>query len=185
MEIKFSTDLQTILCYARDEAMRTGSYGVGADHVVLGMLRHRDNDACRVLSACGVDLDAFKAAIDAEVMGERSVPWQDQSLVRPTRGAAALVGGAAYEALRQGGHEIFPTHLLLSLVRHEKSFAADLFRGRQLDFDRLLALMRGHKYTPEVSEAVLPRMEELLGPLGEQLTRLYSGARAETNYYNS
>ena len=26
MEIKFSTDLQTILCYARDAAMRTGSF---------------------------------------------------------------------------------------------------------------------------------------------------------------
>lgn len=182
MEIKFSTDLQTILCYARDEAMRTGSYGVGADHVVLGLLRHRDNDACRLLEACGIDLDAFKAAIDDRVMGERSVPWQDQGLIRPTRGAAALVGGAAYEALRQGGHEIFSTHLLLSLVRHEKSVAADLLRGRQLDFDRLSALMREKKYTPELSEAVLPRVEELLGPLGEQLSRLYSGADTQTIY---
>ena len=98
MEIKFSTDLQTILRYARDEAARTGSYGVGADHVVLGLLRHRDNDACRILSACGVDLDAFKRDIDAQVLRDRAVPWQDQAQIRPTRGAAALVGGAAYEA---------------------------------------------------------------------------------------
>ena len=89
MEIKFSTDLQTILRYARDEAARTGSYGVGADHVVLGLLRHRDNDACRILSACGVDLDRFKQDIDAQVLGEQPVPWPDQGRIRPTRSAAA------------------------------------------------------------------------------------------------
>ena len=182
MEIKFSRELQTILCYARDEAMRTGNYGVGADHVVLGLLRHRDNDACRILSACGVDLDAFKRAIDEQVFGEQSVPWQDQGQVRPTRSAAALVGGAAYEALKQGGQEIFPAHLLLSLVRHEKSVAAELLRDRQFDYDRLLALMREQHIIFEHTETVLPRMEDLLGPLGEQLTRLYSDVQSESNY---
>ena len=84
MQIKFSTDLQTILCYARDEAMRTGSYRIGADHIVLGMLRHRDNDPCRLLAACGIDPDAFKAAIDEQLFSEAAVPWQDQNLIRPT-----------------------------------------------------------------------------------------------------
>ena len=182
MEIKFSRDLQTILCYARDEAMRTGSYGVGADHVALGLLRHRDNDACRILSACGVDLDAFKQAIDAQVLGERAVAWQDQGQVRPTRSAAALVGGAAYEALKQGGHEIFPAHLLLSLIRHEKSVAAEILRGRQFDYDRLVALMREQHLIFEQAEIVLPHMEDLLGPLGEQLTRLYADVQSENHY---
>ena len=182
MEIKFSTDLQTILCYAREEAARTGSYGVGADHVVLGLLRHRDNDACRILTACGVDLDAFKRDIDAQVLGEQSVPWQDQARIRPTRGAAALVGGAAYEALKQGGHEIFPAHLLLALIRHEKSTAAELLRGRDFDYDRLYALMREKNYIFPHGELVTPRLEALLGPLGEQLTRLYANTASETSY---
>jgi ATPases with chaperone activity, ATP-binding subunit len=184
MEIKFSTDLQTILCYARDEAMRTGSYGVGADHLVLGLLRHRDNEACRILTVCGIDLDALKEAVDARVMDERPVPWQDQALIRPTRGAAALVGGAAYEALKQGGHEIFPAHLLLALVRHEKSIAAELLRSRQLDYDRVFALMRERQVIPEPTGMALPRVEELLGPLGEQLTRLYAEARSETTFFS-
>ena len=182
MEIKFSTDLQTILRYARDEAARTGSYGVGADHVVLGLLRHRDNDACRLLSASGVDLDAFKRDIDAQVLGEQSIPWADQAQIRPTRGAAALVGGAAYEALKQGGHEIFPAHLLLALIRHEKSAAADLLRSRDFDYDRLLALMREKNYIFPHEEIIPPRLEDLLGPLGEQLTRLYANNISEATY---
>ena len=181
MEIKFSTDLQTILCYARDEAMRTGSYAIGADHIVLGMLRHRDNDACRMLAACGVDPDAFKAAIDAQVFAEQPVPWQEQGRIRPTRTAAALLGGAAYEALKQGLHEISVSHLLLALSRHEKSAAADLLRSRQLDYDHLLPLMREKRYALPEQETALPRMEDLLEPLNEQLAHLYTESKEKTN----
>lgn len=184
MQIKFSTDLQTILCYARDEAMRTGSYRIGADHIVLGLLRHRDNDPCRMLAACGVDPDALKAAIDEQLFSEAAVPWQDQDLIRPTPAAAALVGGAAYEALKQGLHEISPSHLLLALSRHEKSIAADLLRSHDLDYDHLLPLMREQRYALPEQEAALPRMEDLLGPLGDQLTRLYSTSQDKTNLYS-
>lgn len=184
MEIKFAPDLQTILCFARDEAMRTGSYGIGADHIVLGLLRHRDNEACRLLSACGVDLEALKQELDGHLFADRAVPWQDQERIRPTRTAAALMGGAAYEALKQGLHEIHTTHLLLSLVRHERSFAADLLRAQQLDYGRLLDLMRERRLAPSHEETALPRMEDLLGPLGEQLLRLYAESRDKTHLYS-
>jgi ATP-dependent Clp protease ATP-binding subunit ClpA len=118
------------------------------------------------------------------VLGGRSVPWADQAQIRPTRGAAALVGGAAYEALKQGGREIFPAHLLLALVRHEKSTAADLLRERDFDYDRLIALMREKNYIYPHEEIVPPRVEDLLGPLGEQLTRLYANNASETTYYS-
>ena len=36
MQIRISEELNTILLYARDEAMRTGSYAIGADHLMLG-----------------------------------------------------------------------------------------------------------------------------------------------------
>lgn len=33
MEIKISDELNSIIRYAREEAMRTGSYGIGPDHL--------------------------------------------------------------------------------------------------------------------------------------------------------
>ena len=178
MEIKFSPELLTILSYARDEAMRTGHYGIGADHLVLGLLRHRDNDACRALAACGIDADALKEAIDGRVFTDRSVPWQDQSLVRPTRGAAALLSAAAYEALKYGQSRILSSHFLLALIRADRPAA--------LDYARLYALMREHHFVlpRQEQETPLPRVEDLLGPLGEQLTRLYGDAQAPTQFYS-
>lgn len=186
MEIKFSPELLTILSYARDEAMRTGHYGIGADHLVLGLLRHRDNDACRALAACGIDPDALKAALDGQLFSDPAVPWQDQARVLPTRGAAALLSAAAYEALKHGQTRILSSHFLLALIRAERPAAAQLLRSQGLDYDRLYALMREHHFVlpRQEQEGTMPRVEDLLGPLGEQLTRLYGDAQAPTQFYS-
>lgn len=186
MKIKFSQELLTILGYARDEAMRTGSYGIGADHIVLGLLRHRDNNACRALAACGVGLDDFKEAIDARVFSDQAVPWHDQALVRPTRAAAALLSASAYEALKHNQFEILSSHFLLALLRSENNAAVEYLHDKGLRYDTVYALMREHLFVLPRSgqEPVLPKIEDLLGPLGEQLTHLYGEARDKINYYS-
>ncbi len=186
MEIKFSPELLSILQYAREEAMRTGNYGIGADHIVLGMLRHRDNNACRALALCGVDADALKTEIDGRIFAEHAVPWHDQARVLPTRNATALLSAAAYEALKHGQTRILSSHFLLALVRADRPHAAQLLRGQGLDYDRLYALMREHHFVlpRQEQETALPRVEDLLGPLGEQLTRLYGDAQAPTQFYS-
>ena len=50
MEIRISDELNDIIRYARDEAMRTGSYSIGPDHPFLGILRHGDNAAFKVVT---------------------------------------------------------------------------------------------------------------------------------------
>ena len=64
--------------------------------------------------------------------------------------------------------------------------AAQLLRGQGLDYDRLYALMREHHFVlpRQEQETALPRVEDLLGPLGEQLTRLYGDAQAPTQFYS-
>jgi ATP-dependent Clp protease ATP-binding subunit ClpC len=182
MEIKFSPELLCILNYARDEAMRTGSYGIGADHIMLALLRHADNNACRALAACGIASDGLKEAIDRKIFSERAVPWQDRAMVRPTRAAAAQLSAAAYEALKYGQHEILSSHFLLALVRSASGAAADLLRSRGLEYGRLRDLMHEHRFILPRRQDALPRMEDLLGPLGEQLTRLYGQAGDDTRF---
>ena len=49
MTIRISEELNLILNFSREEAMRTGSYGIGPDHMMLGIIRHCDNQACEIL----------------------------------------------------------------------------------------------------------------------------------------
>ena len=85
MEIKISDELNSIIRYAREEAMRTGSYGIGPDHLFLGMMRQADNDACKVLSALGVDADAFKRFIDSHIFTNESIPYSEADKICPER----------------------------------------------------------------------------------------------------
>ena len=50
MKMRIAEELNDIVKYAREEAMRTGSYGIGVDHLMLGLLRHAENNACRALA---------------------------------------------------------------------------------------------------------------------------------------
>ena len=49
MQLQVSDDLNLVIKYAREEAMRTGSYGIGPDHLFLGLIRHEDNSAFKIL----------------------------------------------------------------------------------------------------------------------------------------
>ena len=114
------------------------------------------------------------------------MPWEDLPRIRPTRGAAALLHVAAYESLKYGQHEILSSHVLLALLRSGTGAAADFLRNRNLDYEGLLAQMRKNQFIlpREASRATLPRLEDLMGPLGEELTRLFGNVQSKTNYYS-
>ena len=67
MEIRISDQLNSIINYSREEAMRTGSYGIAPDHLLLGILRHRENSAADALLGVGTDLEELKQFIETEL----------------------------------------------------------------------------------------------------------------------
>ena len=75
MEIKISKELNIIINFARDEAMRTGSYGISPDHLLLGIIRHRENAAAESLQGLSVDLEALKQAIDENIRTDKYIPF--------------------------------------------------------------------------------------------------------------
>ena len=98
MEIKISDELNSIIRYAREEAMRTGSYGIGPDHLFLGMMRQGDNDACKVISALGVDIDAFKRFIDSHIFTNESIPYSEADKISFSRYAQNVLSITVMEA---------------------------------------------------------------------------------------
>ena len=70
MEISISDQLNSIINYSREEAMRTGSYGIAPDHLFLGILRHRENTAVDAMIGTGTDIQELKQFIDSHRKGE-------------------------------------------------------------------------------------------------------------------
>ena len=142
MEMKISDELNLIVRYAREEAMRTGSYGIGTDHLVLGILRHADNDACRALRGLGADPEEMKQFIDVHIFRQGSIPYSDIDQVVLSRTAQSLLNLTILEATRLKHAETDGAHLILAVSRMEGSYSQAFMKNRGITYPVLLAYMQ-------------------------------------------
>lgn len=142
MEIRISDELNDIIRYAKDEAMRTGSYGIGPDHLFLGILRHGDNAAFRTVTGLGIDADNFKRFIDSHIFTNEPIPYSESDKISFTRYAQNVLSITVLEASKQNSSEASSCHLLLALCRTTENYGQAYLRQNGVDYGRLLSYMR-------------------------------------------
>lgn len=128
--MKISQEFDAIVGFAREEAMRTGSYSIEADHLFLGILRHRGNAAVETLRSLGIDTTLCKAEIDSLVFHERSIPFGDEDSVRLGREGSNTVSLAIAEAMGEGAGEAGAIHLMKAIFKQENSRIGQYLRRR-------------------------------------------------------
>ena len=146
MEMRISDELNLIVRYAREEAMRTGSYGIGIDHLVLGVLRHADNDACRALRGLGADPEELKQFIDMHIFRQGSIPYSDADQVVLSRSAQSLLNLTILEATRLRHAETDGSHLMLAVCRTEGNYTQVFLKNHGVTYPVLLAYMQEQQF---------------------------------------
>ena len=141
MEIRISEELNSIINYAREEAMRTGSYGIGPDHLFLGIIRHGDNPACTTLRGLGADLDSMKAFIDSRIFTNEQIPYSELENITFSRSSQNVLNITVLEAGRMKCKEALTQHLLLALCRATGSYGQAYLRNIGVDYGRVLSYM--------------------------------------------
>ena len=141
MQLQISDDLNGIIKYAREEAMRTGSYGIGPDHLFLGVIRHEDNSAFKVLQGLGVEPAELKSFIDGRIFTNEAIPYAEIDHINFSRQAQNVLSITVMEATRMKSPEAAPHHLLLALCRTTDSYGQAYLRARGIDYGRMLAYM--------------------------------------------
>ena len=122
MEIKISDELNMIIRYAREEAMRTGSYGISPDHLFLGIIRHEDNDAFKALKGLGIDTGDFKSFIDSHIFVNDPVPFSEADKISFTRYTQNVLSITVMEASKMVSPQATSIHLLLALCRTSENY---------------------------------------------------------------
>ncbi len=182
MKISISDTLNAIVGYARDEAMRTGSYMIGPDHLFLGMLRHEENLGAMHLKFLGIDLADFKCFIDERVANARHIPYSEIDSVTVSRTSANIINIAVLEATKAGGNVVGPQHLLLALCKSISNNGVEYLREHGLTYETLrdefsrLGLLGG-EYSPEAGGAATGGSGAESG--AERGTGTGTGARSE------
>lgn len=144
MDIRISDILNSIISYSREEAMRTGSYGIGPDHLMLGLIRHRDNNAFLTLKGLAADIDQMKAFIDSRIFTNEKIPYSELESISFSRGAQNVLSLTILEATRHHSDEACAEHLLLALCRTTGSYAQAYLRSIGIDYSKVSLFMDEH-----------------------------------------
>lgn len=141
MQLKITDDLNQVIKYAREEAMRTGSYGIGPDHLFLGIIRHEENEAFKALQNLGIEPADLKTFIDQRIFTNETIPYEQLEHINFSRQAQNVLSITIMEAGRLKSPAAAPQHLLLALCRTTESYGQVYLRTHGIDYGRLLSYM--------------------------------------------
>lgn len=172
MEARVSSELESVLRYARDEAMRTGHYGIGVDHLMLGILRLSDSRISAALTELGADPHELKEYLDAALLRDKPVPWGDAHLTGFTRGADGVLNVSVYESLNSGWPDICPEHLLLAICRTDTCNSRTYLENHGVNHDTLTEYLRTHEAFSHAEKEILPEADEISKAFSKELRKV-------------
>lgn len=113
---RFTPRARNVVVTAQNEAQAAGHHEIAPLHLALGLLADADGLAAKALVACGVGLDAVRAALRA-ALPAGTPPSPD--LVPFNAAARKALELTFREALRLGHNYIGTEHVLLALLEQE------------------------------------------------------------------
>jgi len=160
MEISISDELNSIINFSREEAMRTGSYGISPDHLFLGILRHRENTAVDAMRGTVIDIEEMKQFIDSRIFTNEHIPYSDIDKVSFSRGAQNILSFTILEATKLRSAQASSQHLLLALCRAGNSYGSTYMRDMGIDYDHIYRYLDRNELLDKGTADIEPPMED-------------------------
>lgn len=178
MEAKFSPRVRDVISYSREEAIRLGHDYIGAEHLLLGLIKEGEGKAIKTLRSMEVDLMALKKSVENAISGNASQKNITGNI--PLTKQAEKVLKVTYLEAKIFKSEIIGTeHLLLSVLRDEDNVAAQLLAQYQVTYDAFREQLEENYYGPR-SEFPTDSGDEDMGKGDLERFRSQSTKKADT-----
>jgi ATP-dependent Clp protease ATP-binding subunit ClpC len=125
MEAKFSPQVKDVISFSREEALRLGHDYIGAEHLLLGLIREGDGMAIKILRSLSVDTSKLRRSIEEAVRGTSSVSV-NLGNIPLTKQAEKVLKITYLEAKIFKSDLIGTEHLLLSILRDDDNIASQI-----------------------------------------------------------
>ncbi len=142
MQTQVSQEVISILSYAREEACRAGDKAITTDHILLGILRHKDNQAYRTLVELGIDPSQMKAHLEKNIFKPQSIPYAESLDVVFSRNAQNTLNLSIIEASMALSEKIIPVHLLLAICASAGSKSLEYLKEHGLDHSKVKSYLK-------------------------------------------
>ena len=162
---RYTEKARRVIFFARYEASQYGSPYIETEHLLLGLLREDKALANRFLRTHG-SIESIRKEIESRItVRERIATSVDVPLSQECR---RILNFAAEEAERLNHKHVGTEHLLLGLLREEKSFGAEILQERGL---RLPGVREELARTAEKVPVTRPKETSLLAEFSRDLTQ--------------
>ena len=144
MNLQLSNELNDILAYAKEEAMRLGNYTVSTDHLILGILRHRENITVETLVALGVNVAELKIHLENAVRAKDPVPVDKENMLSLSKASENALKIMFLEA--RSLHTIKPdsSHLFLAILRAQDGNAVQYLESMGISYGQVRNIVAGN-----------------------------------------
>jgi len=135
MDNNFSTQVKEIISYSREEALRLGNDFIGAEHLMLGLIRDQENTAIRVLRQLNVNLGELRKEIELAVKDKSGKNIANINSLPLTKQAEKVIRVTVLEAKALKSPMVETEHLLLSILKNKENIATQILNQFDVDYD--------------------------------------------------
>ena len=137
MQSQLGNELNDILAYAKEEAMRLGNYTVSTDHLILGMLRHRENAVVETLVQLGVNTAELKAYLEDAVKAKDPIPMEEEGSLALSKACGNALKVMYLEA--RSMHCVKPDagHLFLAILRAQDGNSVKYLEQQKITYSKI------------------------------------------------
>ncbi len=152
MEAKFSNRVKEVISLSREEALRLGHDYIGAEHLLLGMIREGEGVAVGLLKKLGISLDELRLALEQATKGTASGNVKNLANIPLTRQSEKVLKITYLEAKIFKSELIGTEHLLLSILRDEDNIATQILEKFEVNYEIIKELLEYHTHNPMASD---------------------------------
>lgn len=145
MHLQLSNELNNIITYAKEEAIRLGSYTITTDHIILGIIRHGENAATGILHKIGLNLFELKKGIEDRIRGNEIIPIENADRIILSKASESALKVMFLEARAMKQYRPDASHLFLAILRGQDwSCALDILEEQNVDYDTVRDKLAGN-----------------------------------------
>lgn len=142
MEINLSGKASAILVLGKEEADRLQNPGIAPEHIMLGIMRDGENRAMELLRSLKTDFQQLRTRLESQLrMPSADAKTVSFNNIKLTETSSRLIRISMLEARMLKADAVEPEHLLLAILRDNRSFASQALLEQDVDYRRVLELI--------------------------------------------
>jgi ATP-dependent Clp protease ATP-binding subunit ClpC len=155
--------MREVIEYSREEASRLQNSYIGAEHLMLGILREGKGKACQLLYSMEVDMAELKKQIEKEVrnVSENAVSLKDIVI---SKTAEQILRVSMLESRSMLMKNADTEHLLLSILKDRSNIVTSILESKGVNYKMIQQKIREESFGEKKFQEW-----EYLGPLTEDM----------------